>query len=743
MARKTTKILALLSTSGLCIVAASQAHAQSAQAAPQPAAAEAPSGLQEIIVTAQKRSENLQNVPVTVTAVSAADLSASNIKSARELTTAVPGLIYSQAGGTTQTFLRGIGTTITAVNADPSVATYIDGVYQSLAAVSSVKLSDIQAVEVLKGPQGTLYGRNSTGGAISITTRSPTDRFEGSATATYASFDRREVGGSLSGPVAKHLYLGVYANYEARDPYSKLENLTGLPRPNVRDHDFQWTARSKLVYDGDNNLRVVLSGDITKYGSLQDMAYQQLQTDAEAYGNGTVGPRAVRSTKHYSFSTNIPADNRWTSKGASLRVEYDLAKVKFVSITAYRDNSAFLRSDSDATDAAVPISDTSLTNLSKQTTQEFQLQSTGSGSLKWIVGGFYYRDEGRLDPLQITPPTLNQSIVAGVNTTSYSGYGQLDWSISPRWSATLGGRYTDETKDYTGGVVTAAFPPAAPTRTILAPRTVHYSQFDPKVSLQYHLGDAMVYGSYSQAFKSGVYNITGTSAAATSPVNPEKLKAYEFGVKSEFFERRLRVNAAYFHYDFKDLQVQTFSGTTLALQNAAQASFDGVDIDALLAVTSRFQLSAKMLIEDGKYDLFPAYNGKVPRNTARGGNTDASINLTGRRPVRTPKFTGTFGATYKQPLSNGAQLALNGLVYHSSEFSFVPDGSLRSAPYTTADVSIEYTSPTGLWTASIWARNLTDKFYFNYKQINNQGSYGIPAPPRTIGATVSLKLDRL
>jgi iron complex outermembrane receptor protein len=253
----------------------------------------------------------------------------------------------------------------------------------------------------------------------------------------------------------------------------------------------------------------------------------------------------------------------------------------------------------------------------------------------------------------------------------------------------------------------------------------------------------MLYVSYSQAFKSGVYNLTATSAATIGPVNPERLDAYEVGLKSELFDRTVRFNASIFHYNFKDLQVQSYAGgtATLLLLNAAQARYTGIDIDAVWAVTPRFQLGAKTLFMDAEYSSFPVYAGFMPRTTSNGGNVAIAggVNLTGRRPARSPEFSGTFTASYKLPLASGAQFMLNGLVNHTSSYSFTPDATLRSPSYSTVDGSIEFTSADGVWKASVWAKNLTDKYYYNYMQVNNVGTYGIAAAPRTFGATVAVK----
>lgn len=745
-ASKGSRSLIMRSTcAGVAAVMACLATEASAQAAASGDGAR----LDEIIVTAQKRSENLQDVPIAVSAVSSEQIQSLNIKTARDLGNVVPGLIYSQAGGTTQTFLRGIGTTITQVNADPSVATYIDGVYISLSTVTAINLADIASVEVLKGPQGTLYGRNATGGAISLTTRSPRDKFEGSAYATVANFERREVGGSLSGPIANHLYLGVYGSFDRRQPYSELQNAPGVAKPDVRDHDFQGSARGKLVYDDDDKLRVVLSGDITRYGALQDMAWRQLQRDAEGYGSTTIGRRAVVNPGEYSFSTNAPVDNNWTAKGGSLRIDYDLGAVKLASISAYRDNRSYTNADGDGTDAAVAAVVVALTNKSKQLTQEFQIQSDNSGPLKWILGAFYYNDKGKLDPFHIQPPSFDQTITAGANTESVSGYGQATWMVTDQLGFTLGGRYTDETKDYTGGVSVRTAAPAAPVVTRFAARSSRYKNFNPRIGVEYHLGDnTMLFANYSQAFKSGVFNLNGTTDLAIGPVDPEELDAYEGGFKSELFDRRLRLNTTYFHYDFKNLQVQTIDRNGISsLQNAAAAESDGLDIDSEFAVTSRLRATAKILLLDSTYKSFPAFQGKIPRDpntpgSTRGGNIDVpgGVNLTGKRAARSPKFTGSFGGNYTFPFSNGGELVVNGNVFHSSSFNFNPDATVRQDAYSTVSGSIEYSPPGKAWAVSVWSNNIGDAYYYTYKQINANGTYGIPAASRTFGATVRVRL---
>lgn len=733
----------MLAALALCTSHMALAQATAPAAGPEPAApadSVANDGkLQEIVVTAQKRSENLQDVPIAVNAVSGAQARELHINSARELSSVVPGLLYSQAGGTTQTYLRGIGTSITQVNADPSVATYIDGVYISLATVTSVKLSDIESVEVLKGPQGTLYGRNATGGAVSITTRTPTNKLEGEVSAGVGNFNRREGGVSIAGGLTDSLSAGIYTSFESRDPHSKLENTPGFALPNVRNTDYQWSVRGKLVFKPGTSLRIVASADMTKYASFQDVAWRQLQADAEGFGNATIGPRAVPNNGRYSVSLNGAVDNNWNTKGASLRTELDLGGVKLVELSAYRDSRSFTNADGDATEAAVAATVVSLKQRSKQTTHELQLQSAKSGSFKWIVGAFYYKDKGLLAPFNIQAPPFDQKITAGANTTSLSGFAQLTWNPIDALGVTLGGRYTDEKKKYTGGLLVQD---PAPPRTFAARRT-KYNEFTPKATIDYHLGDTMIYASFSKGFKSGVYNLNGASDLAIGPVNPEKLNAYEVGSKSELFDRHVRFNTALFYYDYRDLQVQTIDAAGISsLQNAARARSYGLDLDSEWVVSRNFQLRANAEFLDAKYRSFPAFQGKVARGTARGGNVDkpGGVNLAGYTTSRSPKFSGSVGFSWTNDLANGAAVKLSGNVFHTSSFAFNPDATVTQAAYTTLSLSADLMPASRQWNLSVWARNLTNSYYYVYKQINNQGSYGIPAAPRTFGVSASFKI---
>jgi iron complex outermembrane recepter protein len=721
------------------------APASWAQTAPDTAEApqaddSAASGLAEIVVTAQKRSENLQDVPIAITAVSGEQLENLRINSARDLPSVVPGLMYNQAGGTTQTYLRGIGTSITQVNADPSVATYIDGVYISLATVTSVKLSDIESVEVLKGPQGTLYGRNATGGAVSINTRTPTRDLRGEVSAGIGNFDRREFGASISGGLTDSLFVGIYGNYEERAPHSKLENPPGVAEPDVRDTDYQWTLRGKLVFDPGTRLRMVASGDYSKYASFQDLAWKQLQADGEGYGNATIGPRAIRNLGRYSVSLNAPVDNNWQTKGISLRTELDLGSVKLVELSAYRDSRSFTNADGDATEAAVAATVVSLKQRSKQTTHELQLQSNAPGPFQWIVGAFYYLDKGRLDPFNIQAPPFDQKIRAGAVTKSISGFTQLTYNVTDELAVTLGGRYTNEKKRYTGGTLVQVPSPLPPR--VFAPRETTFNEFTPKATINYDTGDTMIYASFTEGFKSGVFNLNGTTDLAIGPVNPERLNAYEIGTKSELFGRRVRFNTALFYYDYQDLQVQTIDAAGISsLQNAAKARSYGLDLDGAWEVTPTFELRGNVEFLDAEYVSFPAFQGKIPRGTARGGNIDrpGGVNLAGFTTSRAPKVSGNLGFSWRNEFASGAELNWTGNVFHTGKFAFNPDATVRHEAYTTASLSAEFTPADRRWSVSAWVKNLTNEYYFVYKQINNQGSYGIPAAPRTFGVSASVR----
>jgi iron complex outermembrane receptor protein len=688
--------------------------------------------LQEIIVTAQKRTENLEDVPIAVTPISGDALKDLRVETARDLQFVVPGIVYSQAGGTTETYLRGVGNNITEVNADPSIATYVDGVYVSSSAVTAVQMADIQSIEVLKGPQGTLYGRNATGGAINITTQSPTNQLDAHVTAGIGNYSESESGISVSGPIIGDTLLGgIYGTYVNHIPYSTLNDPPGTVDPAiVRSREQQGTARTKLLFEPASWVTFTLAGDFTKYASFEDMAWRQLQSNATGYSKG-----APPNYGEYSASLNDPVDEVWQSAGGSLRTVLDLGQTTLTELSAYREYTTYWAADSDVTNAPLSFADDY--SVSNQWSHEIDWQSKSGSKFQWTLGAMYYTDNGGQYPFAVLPPPVLINIQAGVNDTSYAGFGQGTLSLTDALRLTVGARYTWEQKAFLGGYTAIFLPNGKRIADDLAAPTGHtWTNFSPKVGLDYRFGDTLAYVSYSEGFKSGIYNLTGSTPASLGPVNPEILDAYEIGTKSELLDKRLRLNTSLFYYDYSNLQVQTLTPQngvpTATYQNAATVYSTGLDLDATWIIIPDVQLRVLSEFLRSHYGSFDAFDGYT---RAAVGNATVTENVSGYTAARTPGFSGNFGGDYVMHLPKETNLKWTLNLYHTNGFAFNPDHTAYQNTYNTLELSAQIRPDSGRWSVTAWANNLTGTYYYSYKQINQYGLYGVPGAPRTFGIT--------
>lgn len=704
--------------------------------------------LEEIVVTAQKRAENLQEVPIAITAMTADTLADMRIDTTQDLVTAVPSLNYAQSGARAQAYLRGVGNNITQENSDPSVATYIDGVNISSSAVTISRFAEVERVEVVKGPQGTLYGRNATGGAINVVTRSPTDVFEGKATLGVGNYNLKEAAGFVSGPISDRVKGGLYFGGARRDPYVELRNPPGVPVPKVRDNEQEYGVRGKLIVDATDALKLTGSADITKYNSFEDMAWRQFQPNATGYNpaNSAAIGTAVNNIANSKRVTarDVAVSNDWDSKGASLRADLDLASTRVMLLSAYRKATAAWVSDSDVTEARTGGATT--VSEGTQTSHELQWLSGDGSKVQWIVGAFLFKAAGNSWPFSTFNATTRTDTFAAVDTSSKALFGQATVPFGSGFRATLGVRYTDETKDYLGGysqTVTLATG-ATTTPVVAAAKEASYSEVTPKLVLDYTIGKTMVYASYSRGFKSGIFNLT--SVTDVGPVNPEILNAYEIGSKSDFLNSRIRLNSSVFFYDYKDLQVQAFIATNVSrLVNAADAEIKGVELEGQFAATENLTFSANLSHIESKYKDFIGFPGLVSNagTTVSGGYGNRAVSasgveVSGLSLARTPKWAGSVGARYTHNLSSGAEINANASYYYSDKYFFNADHTVGQDAYGTLDASVKYVAPNRLWDVSVWGKNLTDEYYFGYKQVTSSATYGVEAPPRTFGVTASV-----
>jgi iron complex outermembrane recepter protein len=699
--------------------------------------------VEEIIVTAQKRSENLQNVPIAITAVTSARLVAASITSAAELGAVTPNLSLTQIAGTLQPHIRGVGTNFSGPGVENPVATYVDGVYIASGTSSLLTLNNIERVEVLKGPQGTLFGRNATGGLIQVITKDPAYKPSMSLGLGYANYQTVTASAYVTSGLGENVAADLAVRYEHQgDGWGT--NLFNGRDVNRTDHDF--AIRSKLLFEPGNSTKIRLAVDFSdrKANDAQHWAPGYPISFNNPFFGGPYNLGGV-----YDVNNNVDDDSRLRSGGASLQINQDLGTVALQSITAFRKTKFSFDLDLDLT--PVPLISCCGDVGAQQLSQEFQFSSTGSGPLKWVGGVYLFsaRDkydqvdiviQGRASPIPGGVP-LNIRFNNAVKTRSVAAYGQASYEIADRTTLTLGGRFTYEDRRISGtesdiigpNVIVIPLPVAGSG----FPAKIDFKRFNYRVALDHKFTpDILGYVSYNTGFKSGGYNL---NSSANAPYKPEEIKAAEIGLKMQLFDRHLRFNLAAFRYNYSNIQVANFAGGTTLIGNGAAAKIYGLDVDADLALGNGFSVNGGVgYIHDRftSYPDAPYYNGFGGCVTRPG--TFCNLSAKGNKLGQTPTWSYNVGANYKAVFESGS-LNFNVLYSHSSRWYASADNFAFQPGLGLLNASVQWADKDDQLSIRLWGKNLTNEVYATGLAEANQGVFRHVGAPRTYGVTLGAK----
>lgn len=725
----------------LAPVAAVAALGAGAAEAAESSSARVATMIEEVVVTARKREESLQETPISITAFSADDLKARNITNLTELQFSTPGLTSNlgAAGGSTgQYFIRGIGQSDWIAAFEPGVGIYVDGVYLGRVTGAALDLVDVSRIEVLRGPQGTLFGRNTIGGAISIVSKAPSFEHEGQAEVTYGERDHLAIKGGVSGPlVADQLAARFSFNAETKNGHGV--RLVDGERQGDKE---VFAARGALRWTPGEDITIDLVADVTHQTGTGDFA--KLKGINEIYYPNTA-QYVIEDRRSTWSGLDTPNDNdTW---GVSLTVDYAITpEISIKSITAYRDLQAQSGMDFDGTPGSYleQLIDTEQDQFS----QELQLSGRAiDDRLDWLVGFYYFEEDIRqladvtidLAPFffRVHSPQLNV-----LDNKSVAGFAQATFKITDQLSLTAGARYTDEKKeifyDHTQVHQAGSFLPEGFVQVIVPPQSVDdsWSSFTPKVGLEYQVtDDLMVYASYSEGFRSGGFNGRPQSVNVITPFDPEKVKVWEGGFKSDLLDNRLRVNGAVFWNDYTDLQLAstvTIGGApALTVGNAGKSELKGGELEVTAAPVEGLLLNVGVAYLDQKFTQLD------PGVLLAGGLT-----LDSRQP-NTPKWQVNAGIQYTADLGDAGLLTGRmDYSYKSAQTFFLGDPLETQKNENVVNARLTYETPGDHWQLSVYALNLFDENY-NAFQEADMLNYGIdliwPAPPREIGVTVGYR----
>ncbi|MGP7794653.1 TonB-dependent receptor [Sphingomonas sp. CLY1604] len=771
----------------LALLAAPPALAQERQRdTSPPAAATDDDAVPDVIVTARLRPESAQSIPTSLSVVDGALLDRSYTVNTQGLTTLIPSLNYSSANPRNTAFtIRGLGSSVVAVSQsndglEPGVGFYVDQVYHARPATAAFDFADVERVEELRGPQGTLFGKNTTAGAISITTRAPSFTPEGFAELSYGERNFVQARGWVSGPISDAVAYRLSLVSTRRD--GVIDNVrTG------RDANTLGTqaVRGQLLFKPDDTISMRLSADITNfqaycctqvyYGVSASRRPVARQYAALAAG---IGYR-VPSTNPYDRVTDVdgPLGSDTNEGGVSAITDVKLPFGTLTSVTAWRFWNWDAENDRDYIGLPIQLSQ-HIPSRQDQYSQELRLASDGDRALSYVVGlyGFRQRITGR--PISIYGPAAAYWLIGpttGANATpvpaslldgygqdgrtdfrtqSYAAFGEVNWRIVPRVTLTGGLRYTHEDKDgsyattVAGGLATTNAALVAAKLSILRPQSYTAHDSDGSLSgrgnIAWQITDGVLgYASYARGFKSGGINMSGLPldnqnrpVLATAVVRPERNTTYEVGLKAQGWDRRLVFTIDGYWTQVRDFQATLVdSSQTVALRgylsNIPQVTVKGIEADANLIPLRGLTMRAGLAYADGRYSDYPAGPCPLEVQTA----TTAACDLSGRRLASLPRFAVTGGLDYRR-----GPVFLH--VDTASRSGFNGDPSLSRATYirgyNLTNANVGYRFEDGLEVA-VFARNLLDADYIQNVTVQ-AGNSGLilatPSDPRTIGVTL-------
>lgn len=729
--------------------------------------------VEEIIVTATHRAENLQEIPVTVTALSTEQLEKADIYDATSIALHVPGMAYAEfAPGQALISLRGVSSADDGAGLDNSVALFLDGVYIGRGATINFDMFDLERLEVLRGPQGTLFGRNAIGGALNVVTSKPSEELTARFGVTAGNEGILRYRGMVSGPITDSIRGKLSATHREHDGFVRNVVLN-------KDHqdENQTSVRGQLLFEGENS-DWLLSADYME-DNREDMGRTPIFDGAPVLAilaaNGATEPRQ-NATSRDGFSDR-------NAGGISLQGDIEFEKGVLTTITAFRN----AETDWEMLSVGVPLGglglpfDEVVDDIVEEIdtfSQEIRWTSSLGGNFEYTAGLYFFTEDtdrteifrisraGSYDdptnPFRITD-IGDQAIIGNEyartanDTTSYAAYAEGSWQPNDQWRLTFGGRFTLDEKDYTAesvncdlvfnndpSIIGTQFENFAPCGGVPGSLNIiaeafevnpsdEWSDFSPKIAAQYFAADnVMLFGTISKGFKSGGFaGSQGVEAVASRPVDPETVINYELGLKGDFVDNTLRLNVTGFFMDYEDLQIVRFGPVpespfgTFITTNLGSADISGLETEITWFPTENFRIAGHLALLDTEVnDLI--INGQ---------------DVSGSDLRQAPDLSYNFLVNYNLPTENGNW-------DFRVEFSHV-DGQINDyvnqntviEEHDLLDARIGWTSPNAEWEIALWGKNLTEDDYISHSYVIGPGVIGVWGAPRTYGLTLNWNLN--
>ena len=711
--------------------------------------------LEEVVVTAQRRAESVQDVPIAINAFSEEQLKAVGIDSTLDIQLKVPGLHLEPLAGHGFAYVRGVGTDTLTPGLEPTTAVHIDGVYLPRLTSIISDFYDTERVEVIKGPQGTLFGRNATGGVIHFLSRKPENELGGYIDVGGGNEGTVRVEGALNAPISERAALRIAGLFHDNNGYTD-NSYTGKGEDTTDVKSF----RTQLLFRVTDDVSIRLFGDYTddqsSRGTASHVSPPLTDNPYVAFSGGTVLPD-IRDTYR-----DVTANNETEAWGIGAEVTWNLGNVEIKSLTSYREDENRYQVDFDLTEINAGGFNDPITK-SEFFQQEFQMTSTGDGPLNWVIGAFLFDDEALHDyPFPFSfgqfavGPTVGGTYdtvfihgFSNLDTFAWALFGQASYRLNDHLRAHVGIRYSDEEKEIdfesysfvpispalTGPEYVANRPTPSGTPAVTYQGKTDSDSVTPRFGIDFIVNEnVMFYFGATRGFKSGGFN-TVLFGPVPEAVKPETIWSFEGGFKSTLADGKLRLNASAFYYDYEDIHQNVDLADNAQgyanVRNAGDAEVFGIEADMVFALTDRFVIDGMFSYLDTELKDLMAPDLNVPQNP--------SIDQTGNPLPRAPEFTIGFGAAYTMPIQPG-EVTLRGDYYYMDDeryWSVFKDPLNSGDSYSRVNARLQFDHNSGKWSIAAYARNMFDEDAesngFRSTTFGNLRTY---QPPRTWGVSV-------
>ncbi|MEP6390981.1 MAG: TonB-dependent receptor [Halioglobus sp.] len=712
--------------------------------------------LEEVVVTATKRAEGMQDVPIALSVMSGDKIDQMGLTELEDISVYMPNFHVGESGGATQIFLRGVGSG-NNFGFEQSVGTFIDGVYFGRARNARAAFLDIERVEVLKGPQSTLFGKNTVGGAINITSRQPTEEFEAFVEGSYETeFEGYGVTGAISGPLTDNLRGRLVAKVYEDDGWMDNKAPTGDDGPGEDNR----VVRGSLIWDATDKLSFTAKAEHGEF-DVTGRSYKITKSTPTATFLYSLGSNpnfgdtlGFNETQSLSTFPGRDEKDETSSDIFQLTADYEMGDYSLRSISAYTQYDFDNCSDADY--SSLSFLDRCRSEDHKQFTQEFLVSSPAGETFEFLAGVYYQDAELNSDtstrvgwdsippveaailgilPVMLPSGGLNTEFFNDFSqdTETWSGFASVTWNIADDFRMTVGARYSDDNKDATKTQVTTAAPGTSTPDSLLAllngPAGLGFAvEYDYRenrgedhwtgnINFQYDLNpDAMAYFNLSNGYKAGGFD-ADNGLDRSREFEDEEVVAYELGLKTELWDNRARINSAIFYTEFDNLQVSGFESAGFIVGNAAESEIYGFETDFTVMLTQELTLNGALAYLDTEYKDYPNAACTVDQQidgscAANGGFQD----LGGTSLQFAPEWSGNIGAAYDRSLTSSMDIGLRLDALYSDDILIAPDAdsNVIQDAYWKINARVALSSADGTWSVALVGKNLTDETTFNW-----------------------------